>query len=112
MSLIALGSLKASPGVTTTAVALGVAWSTGRRVVVAELDAAGGDLAARFALKQQPGLISLAAVGRREQDSSVLFQHCQPLGESLDVLVGPPSPEHARNALVRATKMFELSRFL
>ena len=44
--LIALCSDKGSPGVTTTALALGSAWVT--PVVVVEADLAGGDLAIRL----------------------------------------------------------------
>jgi hypothetical protein len=46
MGVLALCSLKAAPGVTTTAVALGAVWPAERRVLVAELDPTGGILPA------------------------------------------------------------------
>lgn len=46
MALIAVCSAKGSPGATTTALALALTWR--RRVLLAECDPAGGDLAAGF----------------------------------------------------------------
>jgi Mrp family chromosome partitioning ATPase len=51
MALIAMCSAKGSPGVTTTALALALGWQ--RRVLLAECDPAGGDLAAGF-LREVP----------------------------------------------------------
>jgi len=48
MSLIAFASVKGSPGVTTTVLALASVWPTSQHLIVAELDPAGGDLATRF----------------------------------------------------------------
>ena len=65
MSMVALASAKGAPGVTTTAVALGAVWP--RRVLVAECDPAGGDLAARFRLPPEPNLVALGMAARHGQ---------------------------------------------
>ena len=54
MPLISLVSLKGSPGVTTTALALAAAWPAPRRLL-AELDPAGGDLEIRLGLPAAAG---------------------------------------------------------
>ncbi|MPZ79676.1 MAG: chromosome partitioning protein [Actinophytocola sp.] len=97
--LIALCSLKGSPGVTTTAVALAARWATDQNPVVVECDPAGGDLAARFRLPATPGLVSLAAAARRNRDAGVLWQHSQRLPAGLAVVPGPVGAERARAAL-------------
>ena len=63
MTTLALASVKGSPGVTTTALALASWWP--RPVVIVEADPAGGDLAARLGLPEEPGLVGLAASLRR-----------------------------------------------
>ncbi|HEV8165498.1 MAG TPA: hypothetical protein VGR74_13810, partial [Actinomycetota bacterium] len=77
MSLLALAAAKASPGVTTTAVALAATWPAERGVLLVEADPGGGDLAAWFGLAVEPGLVSLAAA-RRSTPPSVQG-HTQPL---------------------------------
>ncbi len=99
MSLIVLISLKNSPGVTTTALALGAVWPPERRVLVAELDQSGGDLANRFRLSGEPGLLALAAAARRHDPTHRVWQCCQRLPGGLAVLSGPETAEQARNAL-------------
>ena len=64
MTVVALASVKGSPGVTTTALALASWWP--RPIVVMEADPAGGDLAARLGLPEEPGLVGLAASLRRD----------------------------------------------
>jgi MinD-like ATPase involved in chromosome partitioning or flagellar assembly len=97
MSLLALAAAKASPGVTTTAVALAAIWPAGRRVLLVEADPGGGDLAAWFGLAVEPGLVSLAAA-RRSTAWSV-EGHAQPLPGGLPALPGPPGAEQATAAL-------------
>lgn len=97
--LIALCSLKGSPGVTTTAAALAARWAADQNPMVVECDPAGGDLAARFRLPATPGLVSLAAAARRNRDLSVLWQHSQRLPAGLAVVPGPVGAEQARAAL-------------
>lgn len=97
--LIALCSLKGSPGATTTALALAARWPAPQTPVVVECDPAGGDLAARFRLPSTPGLVSLAAAARKSSDASVLWQHVQRLPAGPAVIPGPIGAEQARAAL-------------
>ena len=67
MVAVALVSAKGSPGVTTSALALSNAWPevhSDRRVLLAECDAAGGDIASgylRGTLDASRGLLALTA---------------------------------------------------
>ncbi|MGI5506462.1 MinD/ParA family ATP-binding protein [Lentzea sp. CA-135723] len=99
--LIAICSLKASPGVTTLAVALGARWPGPEVPVVVEADPAGGDLLARFRLSPDPTLVSLAASARvrGNADSEHLAHHVQFLPGGLRVVPGPAGAEQARAAL-------------
>lgn len=97
--LIALCSLKGSPGVTTTAVALAARWPATQKPLVVECDPAGGDLAARFRLPGTPGVVSLAAAARRNRDLAVLWRHSQRLPAGLAVVLGPVGAQQARGAL-------------
>ena len=80
MSVMALASVKGSPGVTTAALALAAWWP--RPVVVLEADPAGGDLAVRLGLPEDPGLVGLAAALRRHSQADLLEHYAQesPLG--------------------------------
>ena len=97
--LVALCSLKGSPGATTAALALAARWPSGQNPVVVECDPAGGDLAARFRLPMNPSVVSLAAAARRNNDASVLWQHVQRIPTGLSVIPGPVGAEQARAAL-------------
>ena len=112
MAYVAFASAKASPGVTTTVAALVATWPRDRDLVVAELDPAGGDLGVRFDLATEPGLVTLAAAGRRQLDRSTFVGHTQPLpfadrpgadgdaeGAVRRVLVGPVAADQAGAAL-------------
>ena len=98
MTIVALACAKGSPGVTTLALGLGHAWPGQRQVVVAELDPAGGDVAAWFGLSAEPGVATLAAAARRGVSADTLLDHCQRLPGDLPVLTGPPGAEQARRA--------------
>jgi hypothetical protein len=99
MGLVAIASAKGSPGVTTTALALGALWP--RPVVVAECDASGADVPLRMesasggVLDLDRGLLSLAAAGRKGLRSDLVLAHTQRVIGGLDVLVGPRVPEQA-----------------
>ncbi|MFF5990423.1 chromosome partitioning protein [Prauserella flavalba] len=99
--LIAVCSLKGSPGVTTLATALGARWPGQENPIVVEVDPAGGDLMARFRLPDTPSLVSLAAAarGRGSADPTLLAQHTQLLPGGLRVVLGPVGAEQARAAL-------------
>lgn len=108
--LIALGSVKASPGVTTLTVALAARWigGTARRLVV-ECDPSGGDLAMRFDLPLSPGLVSLAVAHRDPtgpgsgERGEAAWEHVQSLPGGLPVLLAPPGHERARAAVAALT---------
>ena len=96
MSIVAFCSAKGAPGVTTLSCLVGAAWPDGRRVLVAECDPSGGDLAARFSLGARPGMTSLALALRRAGGAAGLVdRHVQRLPGGLEVLVGPPGAEAA-----------------
>lgn len=102
MPLIALASVKASPGVTTTALALAAAWPAARRLVV-EADPSGGDLGAWLGLPPAPGLASLAAAIRRGHSPGAAWRHAQPAGSGLSVVAAPAGGEQAAACLAALT---------
>jgi MinD-like ATPase involved in chromosome partitioning or flagellar assembly len=94
MSMVALGSVKGAPGVTTATLALAGVWP--RPVMIAECDPSGGDLAARFGLGPSPGLVSLASQARHQLRAESLWSHLQRLpGDGVPVLLGVQAPEQA-----------------
>lgn len=113
MSVIALGSAKASPGVTTTAVALASVWPADREPVIVEADPDGGSLGAHFGVPAEPGLVSFAAAVRRSPDvdpggdggsdpEGTLARHTRALPGEIPLLTGPPAAEQAHAALAAA----------
>jgi len=93
MAYVAFASAKASPGVTTTITALAATWPEERPLLLVEADPAGGDLAVRLDLSPDPGLVTLAAAGRRDLDRDTLLAHTQ---------VAPgPGRHHAQHGAVR-----------
>jgi hypothetical protein len=99
VTLVAVCSLKGSPGVTTFSVALAARWPVPDRCVLVECDPSGGDVATRFALASSPGLVSLAAATRRSTDPGLLWQHTQELPGGLSVVTAPPGADQALAAL-------------
>jgi hypothetical protein len=97
--LVAVLSVKGSPGVTTFAVALAARWPAPYRPVLVEADPSGGDLATRFSLNPTPGLLSLAAAARRSADPAMVWQHAQGLPGGLPLVAAPPDADRARGAL-------------
>ena len=106
MSLFCLCSAHGSPGVSTTALALAGVWPEGRRCLLVEADPFGGVMAARFGLKDTPGLASLASVARRGLDTEMVWRHAQQLPGGLPILVGPPSAEQAHAVLRDLASVF------
>ena len=97
MTAVALASFKHSPGVTTAALALGVA--AGESAIVVEADPSGGDIAARAGLTLEPGAMTLAAAARHAGTRLDLDAHTQHVPAGAAVLVSPPAPDLARAAL-------------
>ena len=96
---IALLSAKGSPGCTTTALALASVWPSDRRVLLAECDPAGGDIASGYLrgnLDGANGLVALA--GQRSTDAlTAVWQQMLALddeGRQL-LLLGPTDPRQA-----------------
>jgi len=96
VSLVALCSGKGSPGVSTLTCVAGAVWPSQRRVVVAECDPSGNDLAVRFGLSARLGMASLILANRRSDSPVATFaDHVQPLPGGLEALVGPVSADAA-----------------
>ena len=90
MTIVLLGSFSGSPGV--TAIAMGLGGSLQDAIVV-EADAAGGRLAARWQLRRDPGVLSLAAA----RGSSDPAEHVQRTSSGVNVLVGTEAGDVAGN---------------
>jgi hypothetical protein len=97
--LVAVVSVKGSPGVTTFSVALAARWPAPMRTLLVEADPSGGDLGIRFSLQSAPGMVSLAAAARRSEDPMLCWQHAQALPGGLPVVTAPPDADRARAAL-------------
>jgi MinD-like ATPase involved in chromosome partitioning or flagellar assembly len=97
--LVAVLSVKGSPGVTTFSVALAARWPSPARTLLIEADPSGGDVGPRFSLESTPGLVSLAAAARRSNDPALPGQHAQALPGGLPVVAAPPDADRARAAL-------------
>lgn len=98
--IVAVASVKGSPGVTSTALALAAAWSA--PVVLLEADRAGGDLAYRCRaahggfLHAGRSVITLAAAVRSGLPTSdTLLNHSQRLACGVDVIQGVTSGSQA-----------------
>ena len=95
--LVAVGSAKGAPGVTTTARVLASVWPSDALLV--DCDPAGGDLALQgrgpggTVLDPERGLLSLGADARRGLEADALGEHIQVLEGGLPVLVGVTHPE-------------------
>ncbi len=87
MTVTSFVSIKGAPGVTTLACLVGASWPEGRKVMVAECDPSGGDLAARFELSSREGWPALLAAARRSGTEADIASHLQQLPGGLDVLV-------------------------
>ena len=97
MAVVVLASVR-SCGTTTSAVALAGTWPPARKVVLVELDPAGGTLAASSGWAAEPSLVTLAAAARRTSDPEAIWAHCQHLPGGAAVLAAPGAAEQARGA--------------
>ena len=98
MPLIALASVKGSPGVTTTCLALAAAWPAQRRLVI-EADPAGGDLGPWLGLPPAPGLTGLAAAARHDPSSDLAWHHACELAGGLNLVIAPAGAEQSAACL-------------
>jgi hypothetical protein len=102
--IVAFGSRKASPGVTTLTSMLAAYWSEldVLRLIV-EADPSGGTIAARWCaahdLSWDPGLVAMSA-HRGRLGAAALQTTSQPLATGLRVAAAPPSPQQVTAALV------------
>jgi hypothetical protein len=95
MTIVTFTSLKGAPGVTTLSRLVGATWPEGRKVMLLECDASGGDLAARFQLSARDGWVSFNAAVRRGGATAAIEPHLQELPGGLPVLVGAKGNEVA-----------------
>jgi hypothetical protein len=79
MPLIALASVKSSPGVTTAALALASMWKTAGRRLLLEADPGGGDLGLWLGLPADSGLAGLAAAARHGHEAGLAWRHAREL---------------------------------
>lgn len=103
VSFVTFASVKGAPGVTT--LSLLAACELARRlpgaegrIVLAECDPSGGDLAPRLGLRGVPGLATLALAARGGLDTELLAAHSQavPDAEGVRLLAGTAGPEQGR----------------
>lgn len=108
MALICFGSVRSSPGVTATVLALAARWpSQPPAPVVIEADPDGGVLASRYGLGragESPGLTSLATAARRGLAAGEVWRHAQRLPGGLGVVVGPDGTDAALATLRSASE--------
>jgi hypothetical protein len=102
VTTVSLASAKGSPGVTTAALALTSWWA--RPAVLVEADRAGGDLAARLGLPEEPGLVGLAASLRRDRPGSGqvvewLEPYVQSTSSGIRLVPGPAGSGQATTAI-------------
>lgn len=99
--MISICSAKHSPGVTT----LGQAIALHRGALLIEADPAGGDLAARWGVSTDPGMLTLAAASRHGVSSDLVDRHSQSPA-CYPILVAPPSLEQSRSAVLTLGRPF------
>jgi len=95
MPLIALASVKSSPGVTTAALALAGVWKTAPRRLLVEADPAGGDLGLWLGLPAAPGLAGLAAAARHGHDGDLPWRHARELAGGIHLITVAAGAEQA-----------------
>jgi MinD-like ATPase involved in chromosome partitioning or flagellar assembly len=91
VALVCVGSARGAPGATTLALCLAASWP--RPVVLMEADPAGGVLATRYRLGRTPGLADLAAAVPNRAPGTVIWNTAQALPGGLATVVAPESGE-------------------
>ena len=92
--LIAIGSVKSSPGVTISALALAAFRPAGAGLVI-EADPAGGDVKAWRELPGEAGLAGLAAEARHNPAAELAARYAAELPGGLRVVTAPEAAEQA-----------------
>ncbi|MCW2499451.1 MAG: hypothetical protein JWN87_1127, partial [Frankiales bacterium] len=100
--LIAIGSVKGSPGATTLAMAMAARWPTPGATVV-EADPGGGSAAAWFGLCREPGLAALATAAARSTTHDGLTPFAQQLPVDVPVVLGPSADEAPQTVALLAS---------
>lgn len=95
MPLIALASVKSSPGVTTTALALASMWKTAPRRLLVEADPSGGDLGLWLGLPAGAGLAGLAAAARHGHEEGLAWRHARELADGTHLVTAPAGADQA-----------------
>ena len=95
MPLIALASVKSSPGVTTTALALASMWKTAPRRLLLEADPGGGDLGLWLGLPADSGLAGLAAAARHGHEADLPWRHARDLAGGTHLVTAPAGADQA-----------------
>ncbi|MFI7208445.1 hypothetical protein [Micromonospora aurantiaca (nom. illeg.)] len=96
--LVVVASVSGAPGVSTAALGLAALWP-GRPGLLVEADPCGGVVAARFGVRQEPGLAALAAAARHGLPSGGPAQFVQSLPVGVHAVVGPGAAETAAGAV-------------
>jgi hypothetical protein len=100
MSVVAVGSLRGSPGATTLALGLGSVWErAGREALVVEADPDGGVVAARLGLGHHPCLTELAVRARGGARADLVWEAAQARPGGGPVVVSHPSPDQCHATL-------------
>ncbi|MGC0252661.1 hypothetical protein [Pseudactinotalea sp. Z1748] len=97
MALVALFSVKGSPGVSTTALGLALHWPN--PVLIAEVDSAGSSVIAGYLRGQMPhrgGLVDLALARNQGREAFNAREHTISLAKDVDLLAGLSHPNQAR----------------
>jgi hypothetical protein len=103
MPLIALASVKSSPGVTTAALALAGAWKTAERRLLVEADPSGGDLGLWLGLPAAAGLAGLAAAARHGHEAGLPWRHARRLAGGTHLITAPAGAEQAAACVAALT---------
>jgi MinD-like ATPase involved in chromosome partitioning or flagellar assembly len=101
--LIALASVKSSPGVTTAALALASAWKSAERRLLVEADPSGGDLGLWLGLPAAAGLAGLAAAARHGHDADLPWRHARELAGGTHLIAAPAGAEQAAACVAALT---------
>ncbi len=104
MTLITIGSIAGSPGVTRLAIGLAAAWpEPERRRVLLEADPDGGRLGAELGVGVEPGLMAVALASRSTRLSAdeAFDQGAAPVADWF-LVPAPPSSEQAHSVLAHA----------